>query len=120
MEEQLTEILEMLKNGILLTKEQLPLIIQELLFWKRIEFSMGGVFGIFLLTLSYILYKKARKKVINIHDYWEDILSTLAIMGTVAAFIIGVTFTAVYIPLIIKITFAPKIWLIDYISSIVK
>jgi hypothetical protein len=124
LEEKLTEILKMLESGVMWTAEQVPLVVKELYIWKTWVNIIGVLGGLALMIIAYRIYVVVGKKVViktkanpNWYDGWLD--EVAAVILIVFSSIFGVVIFIACLFEFLQIILAPRIWLIEYISSIV-
>lgn len=123
LEKSLTEIINLTKQGLVKTVEiiqiEFPEIVSQLISLKLVNYILGILFGIVILSILFklhIFYKK--------NNWYKDNDSDLKIECIVATWLIGsvvgLCFTITNILRIIKITIAPKIFLLEYIKSLIN
>lgn len=118
-DEQLAKILEKGLNVATKTGdfiiEQAPDLIQQLLLYKTVE----AVFcSILFTTLNYFTFK-VMKKDYERHDDLFDANPVILVGGT-CVLIVSFVGSMNYISDLVKLIFAPKIYLIEYVSHLIK
>ena len=107
--------------------EQLPDVVQQLFLYKTVEYGVSvvaaGTIAAYLLTAAKDRFKKAvRRKeesgsyydaVDECSEFWLDVLTTT--VGTISGLI-----AIRELMLLLKITLAPKVWLIEYAAALVS
>jgi len=116
---QLANILTSISTGIQATGsfvlEQLPDVAQQALVYGRITNTIGLVVALILLvvTISYIRWVRR----LSYNDYGpRDVPIILAMMG---ALITTIALGAA-VPATVLVWFAPKLWLLQHFSQLVK
>lgn len=96
-------------------KEQMPLVIKELLAFNTAKYALYCIIALVFLSAYGIYLRKYFKK-----EYPKDHEDGIAIVGGVFS-MIGTCFFFIegLIPLL-QITLAPRVWLIEYAASLVK
>lgn len=109
---------------------ELPDYVYQLLLWYGVKSGVGCLLGIAMLFVAYKLCVKAakitaayRNKESWALDYYGDATGTV-VAGTAACYLgatILVVIAACSVDLVwLKIWLAPKVWLVDYATSLVK
>lgn len=118
------EIIDQVKNTGNFVVEQMPDVISQLLTYQYYSNIFYFVFGILMLIVSFasfhqikILAKKYDEKQMG-----DDIMPLIVIcfMSGIICGIIGFCNCAFTIDPLLKLTFAPKIYLIEYASRLIK
>ena len=116
---QLANILASISTGIQATGsfvlEQLPDVAQQAVVYGRITNTIGLVVALILLVVTISHIRWARRLTYN--DYGRrDGPITLAVVG------VFLTTTALYaaVPATVLVWFAPKLWLLQQFSQLVK
>ena len=107
----LIEILDTVKKGVDFSIEQLPDIVKQLLYYNTAVYSAWFIFSIIGLILTYKLHKHGKVYEYNVGPYHM-------MVG-----FIGITSIIVFIANIfnlLKITLAPKVWLIEYTATLLQ
>lgn len=121
--EQLLPIVEKAKEGILagveFAQEQMPDLINQLLAWNFVTSLLGWLFKIAILSCGILLIKQGIKE--GRDCKWDDCdlfmpwfcgggLITLLMLGALSV-----------VPLVwLQIWVAPKLFLIEYLSNLIK
>ena len=119
MEEKLTEyadkIIELVEAGVSFTGEQAPILIQEILTYYTVYHSIWA-FGSFIFTsiLWYIVYRIFTSDETVTDD--EDAFLTVGIFTIFS--LPSLVLTAVNVMNVIKINVAPRLYLLEKISSL--
>lgn len=98
--------------------EQIPDILNQLLMYKLAEAISGIVLGLIIIILSYFAFSKWSNQRME-YGMWADSKTASAIIGG-AASIIAFIVVIVSISDILKITIAPKLYLIEYAVHLIK
>jgi len=119
LEQKLAEILKVVESGVIWTADQVPLIVKELFVWKTCLYIFGVIVGMTLTFIAYRFYAAAKKRVDqdDCHD-WDDEIA--AYFGIIIPALFGIIIFITDLCNLLQITLAPRIWLIEYISSIVS
>ena len=130
--EYLLKYLETLDKGITNGADflvgEIPLYIQELLMWYAVKTGIFTLFGAVLLVIGVffiIKYSGAKKDsegyhVITLtHDDRGDISPHILVTTVVAVFYYLVAFSMMSLDWL-QIIVAPRVWLLEYASSLVK
>lgn len=107
--------------------EQAPDVVQQLVLYKTVEYTVWSVIpavGAVCLSCKAVqLYRKAAEKVkksssnfTTVDDFSEFWFSMLSGSASVILSLIAAT----HITWLLKITLAPKVWLLEYAASLVK
>jgi len=109
LEDKIGALIEQLEKGIDFSKEQAPIIVEQLLAYDLVV-AVGWVV-IFSLMLGFIVYRTyiIGKK----ESYYND--------GTIISIMVGFFVTIlmlVSISIIIKITIAPNLYILDYLRGV--
>jgi hypothetical protein len=99
-------------------KDQIPLVIQELLAFNTVKYAVLVVVGAAVTAVGVFWIRYCLKKYEEADDEWSD-WNFATIPGFVAA-PIGVTILVVYVVSLLKITIAPRVWLIEYAAELVR
>lgn len=121
LEEFLLILLEQAKTGAAWSADQIPLIIQEKLAY---DFWMA-VFGVVLSVGIWVWYLGRFKQRLQIVDSYhsssdEELVAMGQLsLGGVVALISGLYSTFVGIPTLIKIHFAPRLYIVEWLRGLV-
>jgi Mn2+/Fe2+ NRAMP family transporter len=101
--------------------EQIPLYVQELLRYAMWDTIFSLILAIAILTASLIIAKKVLKY-LRIADYNYDLEATAHILLVVLGLssIFSVFLTVASVSTILKITLAPRVYVIDYLKKEIK
>ena len=124
--EQLLPILEKTKEGILkgieVAQEQCPELIRQLLTWKFYESLTGFMVNVVLGVGSALLIKHGIS--VGIAQDWSEescpVFIPCLIVGAVVGLVSLTVLLASGIPGWVQILIAPKIYLLEYISSFMR
>jgi hypothetical protein len=115
---QLTPILENTKDSILkaadILKEQVPQVVNEIYCWEFVVSLIGFIIGIVLLIVTYLGIRAA----IRYYKTNNECVGPEAMLFCFPI-IIGIIFICDGISWI-KILVAPKLFLIEYVSDLIK
>ena len=112
LKEKLEGILKMIESGMEWSIAQLPLLIKEIFVWKTVEYSAWIIFGLILCALGVLLWRLRNKA--DDEDV-SDIFTALSIFTYITSFVVIFT----HVMLIIRIYVAPRLFLLDYIDSVI-
>jgi len=107
-------------GGIDFAIDQAPDVIQQLIAFKTFEYLFYCLIGVLLLfvVVKCILYiKKKANKCDEYIDY--DPFAPVLIISLVILAVVDFVFLSCIVDLL-KITIAPKVWLIEYAATLVK
>lgn len=107
--QEMLDILKSTKNFVL---EQAPDLIRQLCVLKMWELALTAILGFVILTLTLWATVAAWKK---LEDYERPLLMLMGFPG-----VFGAVMFCCGIMNFIKITVAPKIFLIEYLSGLLK
>lgn len=125
--EQLLPIVEKTKDGILkgieIAQEHVPDLIQQIIAWELavgyICTIIGFVFMVSIAIIWTILIKKD-KAINNLDDDTQNLIYVPSFIFTVIGGLTGILMFTTSIVKIVKISVAPKLFLIEYISNLIK
>ena len=121
MSQFLNLMIEALRKTTDFAAEQIPLYVQELLRYALWDAILGIIFSVAFVVAFLVCAKKANnylKSDDNYDDFRLTILLGLLVGGLAAiAFVI---FTFASVSNIIKITLAPRVYVIDYLKKEIK
>ncbi len=106
MEDKLLTLMKELEKGIEFSKEQAPIVVQQLLTYDLIVAYFITALGLFIMMVFIHLMTK-------LYDVIGDEMILLTI-GTIIGFIMAVA----NITTIIKIQVAPNLYVLDYIRAL--
>ncbi|MCP9270507.1 hypothetical protein M5U04_21155 [Xenorhabdus sp. XENO-1] len=93
-------------------KDQLPVVIEQLMLWKFWQHGLLFTLFLMLALLSGYIWKKAVES-----DIYDDFEVYLILFSAVCGF----GFISIVCALnVIQIVVAPKVWLIEYAASLIK
>lgn len=124
LEEVLNNLISLLEESATFTKTEIPLLLQEILtysLWENIIAAFLQV-GFFSLPFSYVLYKvirycKAKKGI------WTDFEFSLCFPGftiSVAGLFLSILAFVDNVLNIVKVTVAPRLFLLEYLRELIK
>ena len=126
LEQTLVDTINATKQGITagidFASNQIPDVIQQLLMWKLAE----NILFAFVFVLCIIFYLVVMTKAWNIYqakserERNEGFLVLFGAFGGVFLFIMPAIALVVHLKEILQITIAPKIYLIEYVSNLIK
>jgi hypothetical protein len=130
LETTLLELINTIKAVGDFTLEQLPLFVNELLLYYTISYSMGVLYGIvgIVLMVWYLKhfdysYKKGNNKFVDFSGY--ESFSDITVMGILCGFIIIPNFIVSLFVLgsningLVKVIFAPRVFLIEKLTNFI-
>lgn len=102
--------------------EQAPSVIQELLRWKMTESLLITGFVIFIITIFGLISYKTYQKHGFLNSCKDDVsgAGALVLFSGVAGAILGVSSFLVSDFVWLQILIAPKVYLIEYASQLIK
>lgn len=114
--EALNKFLKMLVDGLEkgtdFVAEQAPLVIQELITWKRFWFTSQSIF--FLITTTFVVVLAS--KVLRAKEKWDDGWYVFCSLGSVPSFI-GLASSVYWASMV---WFAPRLYVVTYIMEMTK
>ena len=123
---QILPLVEKTKEGILKGIEvlqiQMPDLVSQLIAWEIAIRLSGMIFGILLFFSTWGIYKLS-KKVYAWADGSNDIEALTMILGAgvgICTSIIGIVILFSSFCGLLKVTVAPKIFLIEYVTNLLK
>ena len=127
MKETDRQLAEILKKGLEAAEktgnfvvEQAPDLIQQLIVWKTCEYIFLILISIAFMFSLYKWHKSAMKRYDNYDDFCCKIeFFIYCIYAIVVIVIFGIALFTSFFNLI-QILLAPKIWLIEYASQLIK
>ena len=117
--EQVGDIAEMTKEGIMkaveVIQEQCPLLVNEILTWHFVQSLILFALGMFLLASFWLYAKKMwRYTIEKENEFW-----IVCVYITITQNLIGVVFVFTNLTWL-KIAIAPRLFLMEYISTLIK
>lgn len=118
------ELLAWAKSGSGFVTEQIPLLVKEIIRWGLAEKAIYCSIGIILLSLGIILFRYLHthrswlRQALN--SYNEDVPAMSLCILTLAANLVGALIFFINLHDFIKILVAPRLYLIEYLSQLVK
>lgn len=106
--------------------EQAPDVIQQLMVWKTASYAVDLMVGVGLAVGPPLLWKWANKKYPGWHseqgnyDNFPTISAMIAGLATVVSVIFGIPAAYISAMNLLKITLAPKVWLLEYAASLIQ
>ena len=127
MKETDQQLAEILKKGLEAAEktgnfvvEQAPDLIQQLIVWKTCEYIFLILISIAFMFSLYKWHKSAMKRYDDFDDFCDKIeFFIYCIYSIVVISIFGIALFTSFFNLI-QILLAPKIWLIEYASQLIK
>lgn len=126
LEELLSMLVETLREGGQFVADQTPLVVQEFLNWAIVKSSLGILLGLLFLGLGLFCLQRLLSNWKDIDSaYWKDgafgtDMSGIGVLCTFTAGIgstIGVIITSINIYTLAYVLTAPRVYLIEQISS---
>ena len=123
LQKALTELVEKSMEGMNSTvnflQAEIPEVLKQLLMWHGVSNFIYFILGIFmaicLIILDVIIIRK------GIKDRWDDELWMIAAIGGTTLNVIIATISSIFINMQwLQIWIAPKVWLIEYASKLIK
>ena len=127
MKETDQQLAEILKKGLEAAEktgkfvvEQAPDLIQQLIVWKTCEYIFLILISIAFMFSVYKWYKSAMKRYGDFDDFCDKIEFFIYCIYAIAVIVIfGIALFTSFFNLI-QILLAPKIWLIEYATNLIK
>lgn len=123
-EQLLIDSIKGIKSGVSQTidfaKEQVPDVIYQLVLYKTILYGFWLTVGILSLVLAFFVGKKVYKETLKSYKEAHEGVIVLGGVFVIILSIYGVTSIGCYMSNFIQITFAPKVWLLEYAASLLK
>lgn len=127
MKETDQQLAEIIKKGLEAAEktgnfvvEQAPDLIQQLIVWKTCEYIFLIIISIAFMFSLYRWHKSAMKRYDNYDNFCKKIESFIYGIYAIAVILIfGIVLFTSFFDLI-QILLAPKIWLIEYASQLIK
>ena len=123
LQKALTELVEKSMEGMNSTvnflQAEIPEVLKQLLMWHGVSNFIYFILGIFmaicLIILDVIIIRK------GIKDRWDDELWMIATIGGAILNVIIISISSILINMQwLQIWIAPKVWLIEYASKLIK
>ena len=123
LQKALTELVEKSMEGMDSTvnflQAEIPEVLKQLLMWHGVSnfiyFMIGIFLAIWLIILDGIIIRKGLK------DGWDDELWMIATIGGATLNVIIIIISSIFINMQwLQIWIAPKVWLIEYASKLIK
>jgi formate hydrogenlyase subunit 3/multisubunit Na+/H+ antiporter MnhD subunit len=121
LDELMVQIINQVKNTGDFVVEQMPDVVQQLLTYQYYSTVFYLIVGIVFLMVSFFSFYKVReldKKSVGNPDVIPYIIAFLMI-GIMSG-LVGIVNVCENIDPLLKLTFAPKIYLIEYASRLIK
>lgn len=130
--EALTQLIEGLQKGSEFAVDQAPLVVQELIAWKRVELS--AVVGVSLLAFViglvavYVFSRRGRREFLAKksgegnaweNPYDEDRYFFGALFSGIAA-VIGFVACMKNVPDLLQVCIAPRVYVVEYVTGLLK
>ena len=127
MKETDQQLAEILKKGLEAAEktgnfvvEQAPDLIQQLIVWKTCEYIFSILISIAFLFSVYKWYKSARKRYGVLDNFIDKTeFELFSIYSIVVILIFGIALFNSFFNLL-QVLLAPKIWLIEYATNLIK
>lgn len=118
------QLLELLNSGVDLLSAELPLFVDEIITYKTIVYSIWVVLSIVFIPYAISGHKKAlreHEKDYPSRSYVEifDLMEYISFHRLWFAILFGIN-GVVSLFKLIKITLAPRIWLLEYATSLIS
>jgi uncharacterized membrane protein len=111
----------MIVKAIDFAQDQAPLVVQEFLKWKMCESIIYLIVGIFAIGISGFFIKKILASRTETKENYSIDGNPCVIGSVVLSIVSAIVFFAVVVPntlRIVKITVAPRVYLIEYASDL--
>lgn len=122
--EHLGELLVFIKVGILegaaFVANEAPILIQEIIKFSTIRCGVFVVWGIAVIFISVWVFKKLKKTSNERKWLKNDEPGIMLFLFPIAGFIYGVVLLFLYSVVLLKIIFAPRLFLLEYIQQLIK
>lgn len=112
----LTKVVNSLESGMDIASEQMPFVLEELIAWKLVSSGLFTGIGVLLVAVAGVLIKN----LLTPDDYFDVDKTFTLILCTVFSGILGILFTAINLPEFLQVLVAPRVYLIEYTSSLIK
>lgn len=117
-EEALKEVLNIIQSTKYFVLEQAPDLAKDIVSYGRIFSLFELSISIFLVVFTVLFFKFTKKRVKN-NDWNDDCWMPISIIGTIVI-IIGVISSIVNVEQAILAWCAPKMYLLEYVGSILR
>lgn len=119
--EALRGLLDTFKDSKDFVLEQAPDVVQQLILYKTVYHGSVVLGGMLLMLLgAYLLYRGIK---LGQESKWSDEMATPVIIQALFGFVGGLTGIIAFsnnIQIFMKVWLAPKVYLLEYISSLIK
>lgn len=123
-DEAIAKVLETALNGLQKTGEfvveQAPDLIRQLLLWNTVEYILFLVFGLMFLIGGPLTARKVWKMSAGSDAYDKGGYYACTALSAIIGVMAGVPLVIHNLCGLLKITLAPKIWLLEYAASLVR
>jgi hypothetical protein len=114
----LTEMTDMLKEAKDFSMEQLPLVVKEILIYNLTMNLVGVSIGALFIVVAGGLLIKIHKSIGHDKHALENWLGLYAIPAALT--VVGCLITHAYLPTALQIYLAPRVYLLEYITTLLK
>ena len=108
-EDKVVALIEQLEKGIDFSKEQAPIIVQQLLTYDLVE-AVGWIV-MFSLMLGFIVYRTYN--IVKKASCYDESAVIYPLVGVFVTILI-----MAHVAIIVKITIAPNLYVLDYLKGI--
>ena len=122
------KLIDSLEQGANLASEQVPLILEELLLWKTVQLSITVLLGMLLLLAAYrsiraLLHPTTEEESPKIYGGYptlkEEYLEIHIICGSLGS-MLGTLLLIFNVGDLLQVTLAPRIFLLEYATNLIK
>ena len=118
--ELVTQSVAGVKEGFSFVAGQIPDVVMQLVVYQRVLSTAYFVFGVILLLLAYKAVKAGFEESKKPSREQSDGVMVFSIVGGLVSIFGGALFTILNVATMIKVWFAPKVWLIEYAVDLTK
>lgn len=117
----LTQIIAWLESGAGFIQKEMPLYIEELIRYKAIYLSINFFISLGVIIISSIVICSFTKKISHLERYDDrtDFFISGCIIASFVAIVAFIVFICFFDPFL-KIHIAPRVYLIDYLKTIIQ
>lgn len=116
------KLIEATEKTVDFGSDQIPILIQEILNWGVVSNSLDCLMALFFIIIGIYGIKKTYPvyKQLEVENELDSIPFAFGLMGLGAVSVIGVFSLFCNFSLVLKVLFAPRLYLLEYLSTLIK
>ena len=110
------------ESGVNFALEQAPLVVQEKILYGRVVETVWLLIGLACVAACIVLLPKMWRKAIHLvnNERWDEITYIPCVITTIVATIPTFFIVEVHIAPVIKVWFAPRLYVVEWLATLVK